>query len=139
MAQNFNKVLATEISKSSVAAAQTNIALNHIDNVTILRMSSEEFVQANRGDRTFRRLEGIDLTEYDCQTILVDPPRSGLDDDTLTMVKDYTNIVYISCNPDTLKNNLDVLTQTHKVLRFALFDQFPYTHHAECGVYLQKL
>ena len=139
MAQNFNRVLATEISKTSVAAAQTNIALNNIDNVTILRMSSEEFVQANRGDRIFRRLEGIDLTEYDCQTILLDPPRSGLDDATLAMVKEYSNIVYISCNPDTLKSNLQVLTQTHKVLRFALFDQFPYTHHAECGVYLQKL
>jgi tRNA (uracil-5-)-methyltransferase len=139
MAQNFDKVLATEISKSSVAAAQTNIALNEIDNVTILRMSSEEFVQANRGDRSFRRLEGIDLKEYDCQTILLDPPRSGLDDATLAMVKDYRNIVYISCNPDTLKNNLDVLRQTHKVVRFALFDQFPYTHHEECGIYLQKL
>jgi len=139
MAQNFNKVLATEISKSSVAAAQANIALNNIDNVTILRMSSEEFVQANRGDRSFKRLEGIDLSQYNCQTILLDPPRSGLDDATLTMVKDYANIVYISCNPDTLNNNLQVLCQTHKIVRFALFDQFPYTHHAECGVYLQKL
>jgi tRNA (uracil-5-)-methyltransferase len=70
---------------------------------------------------------------------LLDPPRSGLDDATLAMVKEYSNIVYISCNPDTLKSNLQVLTQTHKVLRFALFDQFPYTHHAECGVYLQKV
>lgn len=139
MAQNFNKVLATEISKSSVAAAQTNIALNHIENVTILRMSSEEFVQANRGDRVFRRLEGVDLNEYDCQTILVDPPRSGLDDDTIDMVKDYPYIVYISCNPDTLKSNLEILYRTHKAVRFALFDQFPYTHHAECGVYLEKL
>ncbi|MFT4746848.1 MAG: tRNA (uracil-5-)-methyltransferase [Congregibacter sp.] len=139
LAQNFNKVLATEISKSSVAAAQTNIALNGIENVTILRMSSEEFVQANRGDRVFRRLEGIDLADYQCQTILVDPPRSGLDDATIDMVKDYPYIVYISCNPDTLKSNLDVLNRTHKVVRFALFDQFPYTNHVECGVYLQKM
>ncbi|MFT5676865.1 MAG: tRNA (uracil-5-)-methyltransferase [Paraglaciecola sp.] len=139
LAENFNKVLATEISKSSVAAAQANISLNGIENVTILRMSSEEFVQANRGDRLFRRLEGIDLADYECQTILVDPPRSGLDDATIDMVKDYQNIVYISCNPDTLKSNLNVLNCTHKVVRFALFDQFPYTHHAECGVYLQKI
>jgi tRNA (uracil-5-)-methyltransferase len=139
LAQNFNKVLATEISKSSVAAAQSNIYLNGIENVTILRMSSEEFVQANRGDRLFRRLEGIELADYECQTVLVDPPRSGLDDDTINMVKEYQNIVYISCNPDTLKSNLNILSRTHKVVRFALFDQFPYTHHAECGVYLQKL
>ena len=136
LAQNFRRVLATEISKTSVYAAQDNIEQNGIDNLTILRMSSEEFVQAQQGVRTFRRLEGIDLTEYDCRTVLVDPPRAGLDAETLDMVKAYDNILYISCNPDTLKANLDTLLKTHKVSRFALFDQFPYTHHAECGVYL---
>lgn len=139
MAKNFNRVLATEIAKSSVAAAQFNIAINDINNVIVLRMSSEEFVEAQQQKRTFRRLEGINLTEFDCQTILVDPPRAGLDDDTLTMVKEYSNIVYISCNPETLKQNLHILEKTHKVIRFALFDQFPYTHHAECGVFLQKI
>lgn len=139
LAQNFNQVLATEISKTSVAAAQDNIRQNHIDNLKIIRMSSEEFVQAQRGDRTFRRLEGIDLQAYNCQTVLVDPPRSGLDSDTIDMIKVYKNIVYISCNPDTLKDNLDSLLKTHIVTQFALFDQFPYTHHAEVGVYLQAI
>lgn len=138
LAQNFRRVLATEISKSSVAAAQQNIQLNEIDNVKILRMSSEEFVQGLNNERSFRRLEGVNLQDYDCQTVLVDPPRSGLDDETLAMVQEYNNIVYISCNPDTLKDNLTVLQKTHDIVRFALFDQFPYTHHIESGVYLQK-
>ena len=138
MAQNFTNVLATEISKSSVAAAQYNIEANDIDNVKILRMSSEEFVQASRGEKTFRRLEGVDLEAYNCETVLVDPPRAGLDEETVKMISAYKNIVYISCNPETLKNNLEVLTQSHSISRFALFDQFPYTHHAECGVYLEK-
>ncbi|WP_158965489.1 tRNA (uridine(54)-C5)-methyltransferase TrmA [Paraglaciecola sp. L3A3] len=139
LAQNFNQVLATEISKTSVAAAQDNIRQNNIDNLKIIRMSSEEFVQAQQGIRIFRRLEGIDLQSYDCRTVLVDPPRAGLDETTVDMIKAYENIVYISCNPETLKDNLDTLLKTHKVTRFALFDQFPYTHHAECGVYLQKI
>jgi len=138
LAQNFKQVLATEISKSSVAAAQHNIRLNNIDNVTILRMSSEEFVQALNNERSFRRLEGVNLQKYNCQTVLVDPPRSGLDDETLAMVQGYANIVYISCNPETLKDNLAVLSETHDVVRFALFDQFPFTHHVESGVFLQK-
>ena len=138
LAQNFRKVLATEISKTSVSAAQDNIEKNKIDNLKIIRMSSEEFVQAQQGVRTFRRLEGVDLNDYKCNTVLVDPPRAGLDDATVAMVKNYNNIIYISCNPDTLKHNLEILLKTHKVSRFALFDQFPYTHHAECGVYLQK-
>ncbi|MDR9824912.1 tRNA (uridine(54)-C5)-methyltransferase TrmA, partial [Vibrio sp. FNV 38] len=41
-----------------------------------------------------------------------------------------------SCNPETLCKNLETLSQTHKVERLALFDQFPYTHHMECGVLL---
>ncbi|PWQ99542.1 tRNA (uridine(54)-C5)-methyltransferase TrmA [Leucothrix arctica] len=139
LAQNFRRVLATEISKTSVYAAQDNIEQNGIDNLTILRMSSEEFVQAQKGERKFRRLEGVELSDYDCRTVLVDPPRAGLDDATLEMVKEYDNILYFSCNPDTLNENLVSLLKTHKVSKFALFDQFPYTHHAECGIYLTAI
>jgi tRNA (uracil-5-)-methyltransferase len=82
--------------------------------------------------------EGIDLKSYDCQTILVDPPRAGMDTLTCDLVANYENIIYISCNPETLERDLDHLTRTHKVKRFAIFDQFPYTHHIESGVFLQR-
>lgn len=78
LARNFDRVLATEIAKPSVAAAQYNIAANHIDNVQIIRMAAEEFTQAMNGVRQFNRLQGIDLHSYQCETIFVDPPRSGL-------------------------------------------------------------
>ncbi|WP_438864465.1 tRNA (uridine(54)-C5)-methyltransferase TrmA [Neptunicella sp.] len=139
LAQNFRKVLATEISKPSVAAAQFNIDINQIDNVTILRMSSEEFTEAMNKTRIFTRLQDVDLDSFDCNTILVDPPRSGLDDETIKLVSQYQNILYISCNPETLKDNLSSLCQSHEIKRFAMFDQFPYTHHAECGVWLEKI
>ena len=138
LARNFNRVLATEIAKPSVASAQYNIAANEIDNVQIIRMSAEEFTQAMNGVREFRRLEGIDLKSYQCETIFVDPPRSGLDADTVKMVQAYPRILYISCNPQTLCENLEVLSETHNVSRLALFDQFPYTHHMECGVWLTR-
>ena len=88
------------------------------------------------GVREFNRLQGIDLKSYQCETIFVDPPRSGLDSETEKMVQAYPRILYISCNPETLCKNLETLSQTHKVERLALFDQFPYTHHMECGVLL---
>jgi len=140
LAENFDKVIATEIAKVSVDAAQYNIEANQVDNVKILRMSSEEFSQALQGVREFRRLKQskVDLSSYNFSTVLVDPPRSGLDDETVKQVAEYDNIVYISCNPETLHKNLQQLTATHKVQRFALFDQFPYTHHLECGVYLTR-
>ena len=88
------------------------------------------------GVRDFNRLQGIDLKGYQCETIFVDPPRSGLDAETEKMVQAYPRILYISCNPQTLCKNLETLSQTHRVERLALFDQFPYTHHMECGVLL---
>ncbi|NIE54735.1 tRNA (uridine(54)-C5)-methyltransferase TrmA [Pantoea sp. Ap-870] len=138
LARNFRRVLATEIAKPSVASAQYNIAANHIDNVQIIRMAAEEFTQAMNGVRSFNRLEGIDLNSYQCETIFVDPPRSGLDDETVKMVQAYPRILYISCNPQTLCDNLSILSATHNITRLALFDQFPYTHHMECGVLLTQ-
>ncbi|WP_018356125.1 tRNA (uridine(54)-C5)-methyltransferase TrmA [Rodentibacter pneumotropicus] len=136
LAQNFRKVLATEIAKPSVAAAQFNIAENNVNNLQIIRMSAEEFTQAMNGVRDFNRLKGIDLTTYECNTIFVDPPRAGLDPDTVKLVQGYDRILYISCNPHTLCDNLQELSKTHCIEKAALFDQFPYTEHMESGVWL---
>ncbi|MFD2179128.1 tRNA (uridine(54)-C5)-methyltransferase TrmA [Veronia pacifica] len=140
LAENFDRVLATELAKPSVVSAQYNIAANNIDNVQIIRMSAEDFTEAMEGKREFRRLQeaNIDLKSYQCNTIFVDPPRAGMDDDTCRMVQGYDRILYISCNPDTLKDNLAMLSETHRITRFALFDQFPYTHHMEAGVMLER-
>lgn len=141
LSTRFNRVLATELAKSSVYAAQWNIEQNNIDNIQVARLSAEEFTQAYNAEREFRRLQEaqIEISSYDFDTVFVDPPRAGIDDETLKLLQRFERIIYISCNPDTLHDNLKLLTQTHKVTRFALFDQFPYTHHVESGVLLEKL
>jgi len=138
LAQNFNQVLATEISKTSVRSALYNFELNGIENVQIARMSSEELTAALMGEREFRRLKDIELDSYQFSTILVDPPRAGLDKATEQLVSRFDNIIYISCNPDTLHGNLETLCKSHEIQQFAIFDQFPYTHHIEIGVRLAK-
>lgn len=138
LAENFDRVLGTEISKSSVNSAQTNISANKLTNVDIIRMSSEEFSQAMNGERKFRRLADFNLTDYNYDTVLVDPPRAGLDDDSVELVSRFNRVIYISCNPHTLKDNLTQLVKTHKIEQFALFDQFPYTDHIETGVILSR-
>ncbi|SEL56455.1 tRNA (uracil-5-)-methyltransferase [Colwellia chukchiensis] len=138
LAENFDRVLGTEISKTSVRSAQINIAANQLENVDIVRMASEDFSQAMNGERVFRRLEGFDLSSYNYQTVLVDPPRAGLDPESVELVSRFERIIYISCNPDTLKENLAELIKSHKIEHFALFDQFPYTHHVEVGVILSR-
>jgi tRNA (uracil-5-)-methyltransferase len=138
LAPNFRKVLATELAAPSVEAAQYNITANKVENLQIVRMSAEDFTDAMAGKREFYRLKGIDLKSYECNTIFVDPPRAGLDLNTVKLVQGYEHILYISCNPHTLIDNLATLNQTHQIKRLALFDQFPYTDHMECGVFLER-
>lgn len=101
----------------------------------------QKILPAYNGEREFRRLQEaeIDISSYDFDTVFVDPPRAGIDDETLKLIQRFERIIYISCNPDSLQDNLNTLTHTHKITQFAMFDQFPYTHHVECGVLLEKI
>ncbi|RCL22387.1 tRNA (uridine(54)-C5)-methyltransferase TrmA [Pseudomonas sp. AFG_SD02_1510_Pfu_092] len=138
LATRVRQVLATEISKTSVNAALSNLDENAVDNVRLVRLSAEELTQALNEVRPFRRLEGIDLKRYDFGTVFVDPPRAGMDPDTCELTRRFERILYISCNPETLAANIAQLQDTHRIERCALFDQFPYTHHMESGVLLVR-
>ncbi|ATP52031.1 tRNA (uridine(54)-C5)-methyltransferase TrmA [Pseudomonas kermanshahensis] len=138
LATRARQVLATEISKTSVNAALSNLDENGVDNVRLVRLSAEELTQALNDVRPFRRLEGIDLKSYAFGTVFVDPPRAGMDPDTCELTRRFERILYISCNPETLAANIEQLQDTHRIERCALFDQFPYTHHMESGVLLVR-
>ena len=138
LSTRVRRVLATEISKTSVNAALANIADNGIDNIELVRLSAEELTQALNEVRPFRRLAGIDLKSYRFGSVFVDPPRAGMDPDTCELTRRFDNILYISCNPQTLADNIAQLHDTHQIVRCALFDQFPWTQHMESGVLLQR-
>ncbi len=138
LATRVRKVLATEISKTSVNAALSNLSENAVDNVTLVRLSAEELTEALNEVRPFRRLHGIDLKSYEFGSVFVDPPRAGMDPDTCELTRRFENILYISCNPETLAANIAQLHDTHRVSQCAMFDQFPWTHHMESGVLLTR-
>ncbi|MGZ8548591.1 MAG: tRNA (uridine(54)-C5)-methyltransferase TrmA [Sulfuricurvum sp.] len=137
-ATQFDRVLATEISKSSIVAAKRNMVLNGVDNIDFVRLSAEELTQALDTTREFRRLEGLRVSDYRLKTLFVDPPRSGLGEEPCAFAARFDHLLYISCNPETLLRDLEMLSQTHEVQAMALFDQFPYTHHLEMGVKLVR-
>ncbi len=137
LSENFQKVLATEISKTSIKSAKINCRLNGVENIEFVRLSSEELISALKKEREFRRLKEINIFDFDFTTVFVDPPRAGLDEKTAQFIKNFQNIIYISCNPKTLKRDLLNL-KGFKIEKFALFDQFPYTNHIESGVLLKK-
>ena len=138
LSTRVRKVLATEISKTSVNAALANLNDNGIDNIELVRLSAEELTQALNGTREFRRLANIELDDYQFGTVFVDPPRAGMDPDTCELVRRFDRILYISCNPETLAENIRQLSDTHRITRCALFDQFPWTEHIEAGVVLER-
>jgi len=139
LAQNFNQVLATEASKTSIKVAQENAKLNEISNISFVRLLAHEVTQALEKRRVFRRLKGVELDKFEFSTIFVDPPRCGVDEESLNLLRKFENIIYISCNPKTLARDLNLLPQTHKIEKLALFDQFPYTPHLESGVILKRV
>ncbi|AWI75060.1 tRNA (uridine(54)-C5)-methyltransferase TrmA [Parazoarcus communis] len=138
LAPCFGHVLATEVSKTSVGAANYNLLANGIDNVQMVRMSSEEISGALARTREYLRMKDVDLDSYRFTTLFVDPPRSGLDAPTVELARGFDRILYISCNPLTLQDNVAALQDTHQISAAAVFDQFPYTHHLECGLLLTR-
>ncbi len=138
LAPLFGRALATEVSKSSVHAAQYNMVANEVGNLALVRASSAEIADALAGRTVLKRMKEIDLAGYRFSTLFVDPPRSGLDATTLEFATGFDNILYISCNPQTLQENVAALQATHRVSAAAVFDQFPYTHHLESGLLLTR-
>ncbi len=139
LSDKFDKVLATEISKTSIKSAILNCELNDVINTKFIRLSSSELSLAIDKTRIFRRLDGINLDSYNFSHIFIDPPRAGLDEESLNLAKRFDNIIYISCNQETLKRDLSKLLPDFKIEKFAIFDQFVYTHHIESGVILRKI
>ncbi len=138
MAGNFRSALGTEISRTAVNSAQVNIDMNSCQNLKIARMASEDLSKAWIHNEPNRRFNEFGIQNYDFDTVLVDPPRAGLDADTVELLKRFRRIIYISCNPETMAANIENLKSDYLLSAVALFDQFPYTHHMEAGVVLER-
>ena len=82
----------------------------------------------------------VSAAQYDFETVLVDPPRAGLDATTRALVARYRYILYISCSPlESLKRDLGELSETHALHRMAYFDHWPlHDFHFEAGVLLVR-
>lgn len=80
------------------------------------------------------------VQEYPNSIFLIDPPRSGCDQKTLQALKEseIKKIIYISCNPYTLKQNIGFLKDSYKIDSLKMFDMFPQTFHMETVAILSK-
>jgi tRNA (uracil-5-)-methyltransferase len=135
LASKFNKVFATENNRHSIRLLKESIALNKLSNIEIARLSDDETASALANERPFRRLKNIDMQSYEFSHILVDPPRAGLSDQTINLSKQFKNMIYISCNPETFLR--DIVKLDRKIESIGIFDQFANTKHLELIAFLK--
>ena len=75
-------------------------------------------------------------------SVVVDPPRSGLDKETFSALVDLkpSRIVYVSCDPATLARDIRRLTEScYRLCRVQPVDMFPQTYHIESVALLDRV
>eukprot|EP00606_Chrysophyceae_sp_TOSAG23-5_P000173 GSChrysophyteH2.ASY1.ANO1.240.1 assembled CDS len=139
IARYFPKVLCVELNKSLCKCAEHNLALNGVTNVRVMAMHSETMAHASSAEEPGDAEGAEDTVEYNFGTLLVDPPRGGLDEDTRNLMNNFDKVLYISCNPVSLARDLQGLCTTDGVMRFTVLDHFAYSvGHIESAVLLQR-
>ena len=117
------KVYGIEIVEEAVKAAKENAKINNVDNI--------EFI-AGDTKKAFKEL--IDDKKIKPTAIIVDPPRRGLDEETINKILEIEvkKLVYISCNPATMTRDIEMLQDKYVVNEIQPVDMFPFTSHVEC-------
>lgn len=140
LAPHFRDVFSTDVSRSSLAALAVNLPGNGVYNVQTARIASHlvarmRFPMESKQKVWLDRHGNIDIRRYAFGAAFVNPPRCGLDTDTVALLRQMPAVLYISCSPQSLARDIKLLPD-HRVAEAALFDQFPYTEHIESGVLL---
>jgi 23S rRNA (uracil1939-C5)-methyltransferase len=137
LAQRCAHVVAVEGHETAVLLARINSYQNNIHNTTIIHRSAEKYAQ----EYAKRNAAGEYDEEYRSAPICVlDPPRTGCAPQVLHALQKSTfeKILYVSCNPITLAQDLATLTKTYTVTDIAGVDMFPDISHVEILVLLEK-
>ena len=121
LADGFEKVIGIEIVPEAVKNARKMAEDNEKKNLEFITGDVNKVIY----DITLNRQ--IDV-------LIVDPPRTGLEDETLQVLNkaDIKTIIYVSCNPATLAKNIMKLSEKYSVKEAYPLDMFPNTAHVEC-------
>ncbi|MGI6751012.1 MAG: 23S rRNA (uracil(1939)-C(5))-methyltransferase RlmD [Anaerovoracaceae bacterium] len=127
VAMHAGQAIGVELNGDSVAAARENAQLNGLENCRFIE-----------GDV----LKVLNDIEGKPDVIVVDPPRAGIAPKAMGKILDYRvdQILYISCNPKTMAENLVAATERgYKVSKIKAYDNFPMTRHVECVVLMSRV
>ena len=120
----IEKGIGIDYNPSNIEDANKNKELNNCNNI--------EFI-CEKVENRINEFQDIDL-------IIVDPPRSGLDQKTTNQLNQIKakEIIYISCNPITLARDLKELQKEYTINYIKPFNMFPRTYHCESIAVLER-
>ncbi|MBR4869599.1 MAG: 23S rRNA (uracil(1939)-C(5))-methyltransferase RlmD, partial [Oscillospiraceae bacterium] len=129
-AKNAGEVVGVELNRDAVKDAALNAKRNGIKNARFFADDAGKFLC-----RMAQEGQAADV-------VFMDPPRSGSSEEFLRALRQVKpeKIVYVSCDPDTLRRDLEILTKGGKytAVRIRGVDMFPYTEHVETVVELKR-
>ena len=119
-----DKVYSIEVTQNAVKNALINAKINKCDNINFILGKVED---------------KIGFINDKIDTIIVDPARAGLDKKTIEVINKLSpqRIIYVSCDTQSLANNLVDLTN-YEIKKFYILDMFSYTYHIECFCILDR-
>ncbi len=120
------QVYGIEIIPNAIKNALVNQKMNKVNNVNFCLGDAKDIIKKIK-------------TKID--TIIIDPPRSGLSVEALNNILKIkpTDLIYISCDPMTLARDLNTLKQFYKITKLYIADMFSYTYHVESICILKLL
>jgi tRNA (uracil-5-)-methyltransferase len=124
IADACSSVTGVEILNEAVEVAEKNKYLNNIENVGFVCEDALKFIRN---------------TDEHYDTIILDPPRSGMNPRMIKHIKEMLphKIIYMSCNPESFKRDLSELT-SYTLEGLEAFDMFPQTPHLETLAILKR-
>ncbi len=123
VAKHVKSILGIEIIEDAIKDAKENALINNITNTN--------FIHKDVSKITSETITG--------NTIIVDPPRIGLDKHTIKLLNEsnISKIVYVSCDPMTLVRDIKLL-DNYAISGISIVDMFPQTHHIESICILER-
>lgn len=112
-------VIGIEVNEQAIFDANVNKNKNNIENISFICDTTSNI---------------NNIVNNDFDVIIVDPPRSGLDKNTINFLinSKVKRIVYVSCDIMTLVRDLNILKQDYDIREITPVDMFPNTYHVEC-------
>ena len=123
------KVIGVELNKNAINDAKINAKINNINNV--------EFIC----DDATNYITNLARFRNKVDAVIMDPPREGSTKAFINAISylEAKKVIYISCNPETLKRDLYLFFDNDYVLeKITGVDMFPRTIHLETVCLLTK-